>query len=109
MEPAMRQAPKTTTVTAWNRRVAGGIQDAPPAKRVGWPLLWIAAQAPTAAMIHPATPISIRDAESTDPVSRLLIHERYGGRTPLRLPVLSGEQSRGERFQRGHELVELTG
>src|SRR5437588_2583225 len=27
----------------------------------------------------------------------------------LRLPVLGGEQSRGERFQRGHELIELTG
>src|SRR5437764_12742628 len=68
MEPAMRQASKTTTVTAWNRRVAGGIQDAPPAKRVGWPLLWIAAQAPTAAMIHPATPISIREAECRNSV-----------------------------------------
>src|SRR3954451_3061037 len=27
----------------------------------------------------------------------------------LLLPVLSGEQSRGERFQRGHELIELAG
>src|SRR5206468_6081884 len=27
----------------------------------------------------------------------------------LRLPVLGGEESRGERFERGHELVQLAG
>ena len=27
----------------------------------------------------------------------------------LRLPVLGGEESRGERFERRHELIELAG
>src|SRR5207302_5334596 len=70
MEPAIRQAPKSTRTIPQKRRMEGDIQEAPPDKRITWPLLWIAAQEPTKAMIHPATPMSTREGESTKRVSR---------------------------------------
>jgi hypothetical protein len=73
MEPAMRQAPKSTRTIPQKRRMVGDIQEAPPEGRITMPLLRIAAHAPTKAMIHPATPMSTREAESssTEAVSRL--------------------------------------
>jgi hypothetical protein len=71
----MRLVPKSTRTIPQNRRAAGDIQEAPPEKRITRlpdlekladpPLSWIAAQAPTEAMIHPATPMSTHEPELT--------------------------------------------
>src|SRR3954470_2254842 len=76
----MRPAPNSTKAIPQKRRAAGDIQEAPPERRMtrlpdfekpaGPPLLWMAAQAPTEAMIHPATPMSTREGASTKSVSR---------------------------------------
>jgi hypothetical protein len=71
MEAAMREAPKATRTIPQKRRAEGDIQEAPPERRITWPLLRIAAQEPTKAMIHPATPMSTREGAPTKPVSRL--------------------------------------
>src|SRR5438067_1775150 len=71
MEATMRPAPKSTRTIPQKRRAEGDIQEAPPDRRITAPLLWRTAHEPTKAMIQPATPMSTREGESTERVSRL--------------------------------------